>query len=588
MSVNGPQSRNELGDAHGADRLDSWKEIAAYLKRVERTVRRWEEKDGLPVHRHQHKSRAAIFAYKSELDAWWNNGQRLEDRQVPRASRKPHLVWLLGLAAAVAAAGSLIFFRYRVPATSPTLIPWIAVLPLENLSGDPQQEYFADGLTETLITDLGKISALRVISRTSVMQYKGTKKPISEIARELKVDALVEGAVMRSGERVRITAQLIEAPTDRHLWAESYDRDLHDVLALQAEVAQAIAREVKATVSVTERQRFTHSHRVEPGAYEAYLKGRYHWNKRTSEGFQKAADLFNEAIRIDPDFAPAYVGLADTYAIWYYSPLPIGVRLSHARDAATHALLLDESLAEAHNSRAYLFHRFEWDWAGAEAEFKRALQLNGGYTTAHQWYALFLASMGRFDEATAEARFARDLDPVSPAARATLGRAYYFARRFPEAIQQFQAALELDDNFSSARFDLARVYALTGKAQEGAAEIQRVITQNGTNASFLAELGYAYAKAGRAREARAALAEVQKRRVREHVAPATMAWLFAGLGEYDQAIRWLQREYSEQGNYLPFINTDPSLDGLRSQPHFQELLAKLRFPNSPATPGTNH
>ena len=454
----------------------------------------------------------------------------------------------------------------------------IAVLPLENLSHDPEQEYFADGMTEELITNLASISSLKVISRTSVMRYKKVRKPLPELAHELGVEAVVEGTVMRTGDRVRINAQLVHAPTDTHLWAASYDRELRDVFALSSEISQAIAHEVEANLSPAERQQFASARPVNPQAYEAYLHGEYYWNQRTTDGFNRAVELFGEAIRLDPSFAPAYAGLAKTYAIWYYNPLPVEERLARARNAALRALALDDSLAEAHLARAYLMHRFEWNWDGAEAEFKRALQLNPGSMTAHQWYAIFLMSMGRFQEAVSEAQHIRSLDPLSPAAAATLGRVLYFARRFPEATQQLQSALQLDPNFVSARYDLAQIYAINGKAHEAVNELQQVRDQNRTDVSLLATLAYAYGKAGQTLQARALLADIQKRLPSEHVAPSTMAFLFVGLADYDHAVSCFEREYSERGNYLPFLNTDPGLDPLRSNPRFQRLLSSLRFP----------
>jgi TolB-like protein/Tfp pilus assembly protein PilF len=468
--------------------------------------------------------------------------------------------------------------------SSPTRgITTIAVLPLENLSRDPDQEYFADGMTDELITKLARIKSLKVISRTSVMRYKNVRKPLRDIAAELGVDAVIEGTVLRAGERVRINAQLIHASTDAHLWAASYERELSDVLGLHSEVSQAIAREVHAALSASEHQHLARSASVNPRAYEIYLKGRHFGNRRTTEGFRKAIELFEESIRLDHDFALPYAGLAEAYAVWYYSPLPIAERFARARDAAVRALALDDSLAEAHASRAYLMHRFEWDWAGAETEFQRALQLNPGYTTAHQWYALFLVSMGRFEEAVAEGRLVCGLDPLSPAALATLGRVFYFAHRLPEAIEEFHKALELNPNFSSVHLDLARAYALAGQSGEAIQHAQLVLTESGPNASLLAELGYVYAKAGMRAETHTLLAEIEKRLPSEHIAPAPMAYMFVALGDLERAVGWFETECSERGNFLPFINTDPWLEPLRSHPRFQRLLASLRFPASPLT-----
>ena len=291
----------------------------------------------------------------------------------------------------------------------------IAVLPLENLSGDKEQEYFADGMTEALITDLGKIGALRVISRTSVMQYKGTKKPLPQIARELNVDAIVEGTVQRSDNRVRITANLLHAPTDRHLWAETYERDLRDVLALQDEVARAIASEIQIKVTPNEQVRLASARPLNPEAYRLYLQGRYYFSKRTLPAFDKSVQLFQQVLEKEPSSALAYAGLAESYGItpFYGGALP-KVAFPKAKAAALKALELDGSLAEAHASLAFVLLYWDWDWLAAERELKRAIELNPSYVTAHHWYAEYLGAMGRHDQAIAEIKRAQELDPLSP------------------------------------------------------------------------------------------------------------------------------------------------------------------------------
>jgi TolB-like protein/DNA-binding winged helix-turn-helix (wHTH) protein/Flp pilus assembly protein TadD len=305
---------------------------------------------------------------------------------------------------------------FRSHGGSPTVIRSLAVLPLDNLSGDASQDYFADGMTDELITDLAQISALRVISRTSVMVYKGARKPLSEIARELNVDAVVEGTVLRSGERVRITAQLIQAPADKHLWAESYEGDLHDTLALQKEVASAIAGQIRIELTPKEQAGLKNAKVVNPEAYEAYLKGRYFWNRRTADGLKRAVDYFDQAIQKDPNYAQAYAGLADSYDLlgdWEYGVLAPNEAYPKAKAAAVKALELDNTLGEAHASLAFSLDVFDWDWGSAEREFRRAIALNPGYATAHHWYAWHLSEMGRNSEAIAEMRKAENLDPLS-------------------------------------------------------------------------------------------------------------------------------------------------------------------------------
>ena len=325
----------------------------------------------------------------------------------------------------------------------------LVVLPLENLSNDPEQEYFADGMTDQLITNLAQISALKVISRTSAMRYKGTKKSLPEIARELHVDAVVEGAVMWVGGRVRISAQLIEAPTDYHLWAASYERDLRDVLSMQEEVTRAIASEIRVNLSAQEQARLASTRPIDPEAYRLYLKGRYYWNKRSLEGFQKAIEYFQQATAKDPAYALAYVGLADTYTYFsFFDVVPPREAMPKAKAAAARALEIDNRLGEAHVSLGYVSYMYDWDWPAAGKHFEQALTLNPAYSRAHTFYPFYLSSLGRSEEALAVAKRSLDLDPASPAVNHSLAVQFYFARQFDQAIEQAHKTLELDPNFA--------------------------------------------------------------------------------------------------------------------------------------------
>src|SRR5260370_4178831 len=346
--------------------------------------------------------------------------------------------------------------RQRLLTTGvPREIQSIAVLPLENLTGDPEQEYFADGMTDELIAELAKISALRVISRTSVMRYKGVKKPLPQAAQELGVDAVVEGTVFRSGDRVRVTANLVQASPEKHLWAESYERDLRDILALHSDVATAIAREIQIKVSPQEQARLTSSRPVNPGAYQLYLKGRYFWEKRTTANLNKAREYFEQAIEKDPTYALASAGLADSYVLLsVYGSLPSKEGFPKAKAAALKALQIDNALAEAYPSLGWVRYFYDWDFPGAETDFKRAIELNSNYATAHHWYGWYLAVMGRFDEGLAELKKAQELDPLSLGISTNLGRGLYFAHRYDEAIQQHRRALDMDPKSSKAHPDL--------------------------------------------------------------------------------------------------------------------------------------
>ena len=457
---------------------------------------------------------------------------------------------------------------------SPT-IRSLAVLPLENLSGDVSQEYFADGMTDELITNLGQISALRVISRTSVMSYKGTRKPLPQIARELNVDAVVEGTVLRSGDQVRITAQLIEASADKHLWAQSYEGDLRDTLALQTQVARAIAEQIRINLTPKEVASLRTSKVVNPEAYEAYLKGRYFWNKRTAEGLKKAVEYFNEAIEKDPTYAQAHSGLADSYALlgdWEYGVLAPKDAFSRAKAAATKALELDNTLGEAHTSLAFCLDVFDWDWVSADREFTRAIELNPGYATAHHWYAWHLIVLGRNDEGIAEMRKAENLDPLSLVISADMADALLIARRYDESMQQSQKTLEMDHNFALAHYQLAQALVQKRMYNEAIAELQRAITLSVDNSTFASNLAFAYAVSGKKDEAVRILNDLKNRDPNFSNFPE-IALIYAGLDEKDQAMIWLEKAYQERFN--PSILKRPAFDSLRSDPRFQDLVRRI-------------
>ncbi len=344
----------------------------------------------------------------------------------------------------------------------------IAVLPLKNLSGDPEQEYFADGMTEAVITELSKIRALKVISLTSAMQYKEARKPLPQIARELNVEGVVQGSVLREGDQVRVSVQLIHGPTDRHLWAGNFDRELRRILLLQSEVAQAVTREIKVAVTPAEESRLAQNRAVNPSAYHAYLKGRYHWNKRTRPGVRKGLEYFQQALDIDPSYALAYAGVADSYAVENGAYLGLSAKEARprAKAAAVKALELDPNLAEARTTLADCLLYYEWDWAAAEQEFKLAVELNPNYATTRQWYAELLFSLGRYDAAIEQVRRAEQLDPLSASIATSVAVNYYMARRYPEAIQQLQQVTKMDPNFPPAYGWLATVYGVYGMHKE--------------------------------------------------------------------------------------------------------------------------
>jgi len=453
----------------------------------------------------------------------------------------------------------------------------LAVLPLANLSRDPEQEYFADGMTEALITDLAKTADFRVISRTSVMHYKGTERSLPEIARELRVDAVVEGSVQRSENRVRITAQLIRAATDQHLWADSYERDLQDILGLQSEVAHAITQQVEGRLSQENEARRESFRPVNPEAYEAYLKGRYFWNKRDRASLEKSLGYFNEAIAKDPHYALAYAGLADVYVVygpdWAMAPNDVNEK---AKAAAQKALEIDDSLVEAHTSLASIYHN-EWNWPGAEREFKRAIELNPNYATAHHWYSIYLATAGRFDEAVKEAEKAAELDPLSLIISSSLGDRLLDARRYEDATNQCRKTLDMDPNFGLGHLCIGTSYVYEGHFQEGITELQRATGLLPGNPYFIGQLGIAYALSGDHARARKVLSKL-KNHSPPYLPAYCIAMVYAGLADKEQTLFWLQKGYEERNDDMIYMKIEPVFDPIRSDPRFQDLIRRVGFP----------
>jgi TolB-like protein/DNA-binding winged helix-turn-helix (wHTH) protein/Flp pilus assembly protein TadD len=487
--------------------------------------------------------------------------------------------WVIGALALVLSL--LIFFawRFRSRAPAPTGIRSIAVLPLDNLSGDASQNYFADGMTDELITDLAQISALRVISRTSVMVYKGARKPLPQIARELNVDAVVEGTVLRSGDQVRITAQLIEASTDKHLWSQSYEGELRDALALQNRVAGAIADQIRINLTPQEKAALKNVKVVNPEAYESYLKGRYFWNKRTADGLKVGLAYFKQAIEEDPKYAQAYSGLADTYALlgdWQYAVMTPKEAFPKAKAAAIKALELDSTLGEAHNSLAFVLDGFDWDFDSAGKEFQRAIELNPGYATAQHWYAWHLSLLGRFDDAIAEMRKAENLDPLSLIINADLAELLALAHSYDESIRQSRKTIEMDPNFALARNQLAQAYLQKHMYDEAVAELQKAVQLSGDSPTCIANLARAYVASGKRSEAVKLLGDLTKRSNPGYSNASEIAMIYASLGDTGQAMNWLEKGYEERFN--PGVLLRPGFDPLRSDPRFQSLLHRIGLP----------
>ncbi len=498
----------------------------------------------------------------------------------PAAHPRRSAMWSTSVALVVMIFAALAVWAIYSPKHPSAVIRSLAVLPLESLSNDASQDYFADGMTDELISDLGQISALRVISRTSVMTYKRARKPLPQIARELNVDAVVEGTVLRSGDRVRITAQLIEAASDKHLWSQSYEGDLRDTLALQNEVARAIAAQIQIKLNPQEQAALKNVKAVKPDAYESYLKGRYFWNKRTAESLKVALAYFNQAIDEDPNYAQAYSGLADTYALlgdWQYAVMTAKEALPNAKAAATKALQLDPALGEAHNSLAFVLDGFDWDLQSGGKEFQRAIELNPGYATAHHWYAWHLCLLGRYQEALAEMKRAESLDPLSLVINADLAELLALAHYYDESIEQSRKTIEMDPSFALARNHLGQAYIQKHMYAEAIAELQKAVQISNGSPTCTANLARADAAAGYKADAEKLLDNLKKRSSPGHSLGTEIAIVYASLGKQDQAITWLEKGYEERFN--PGVLLRPGFDPLRSDARFQDLLRRIGLPH---------
>lgn len=575
-------------------RLDSWKEIAAYLGRDVTTVQRWEKREKMPVHRHQHDRMGSVYAFSSELNAWLQTRRlRLEEEEaekdrrgqasvtadVERLPRDPHVTrrWLFLGGVAVLAVLAVIYtlVRGHGNAVQPK-IKSIAVLPLKNLSGDPTQDYLADGMTEALIGRLSAIHDLRVISRTSVMGLKDTRLSVPEIASKLHVDAIVEGSVIREGNQVRVNAQLIRGATDEHFWSEAYDRELQDALALQSEVAQSIARKVEVTVTGKEHERLAAARHVSPEVYESYLKGSFTLEKSNSKAeVEQSISYFGQAIDKDPTFAPAYVGLATSYmeisTVFYGAP----PQEAHAKamSAARKALELDPELAEAHIIVADLLQT-EWRWAEAEAEYRRALELAPSGAAAQDGFAGWLLSQGRPEEALAWAERAREHDPLAISGIG-IGWILFQARRYGEADRELRSALQVQPDEPSALFFLGFVLNAKGQPELAVPVLEKALSVSHRSPAVIGVLIRAYAHAGRRTDALHLLEELKQRQRAGYVPAAAFVNAYLGLDNKEQAFAWLERAYQEHSNILLFLRVHPFFDPLRGDPRFADLVHRV-------------
>jgi TolB-like protein/Flp pilus assembly protein TadD len=578
----------------GADaqrrRLESWKEIAAYLGRDVTTVRRWEKREGLPVHRLHHSKLGSVYAYAGELDAWRSerapavasDATALDARQasevVQNGTHARRAAALAALALALVA-GLIWIARDRAsiqPASANGGIRSLAVLPLQNFSGNPDQDYLSDGMTEALIARLSTIQALRVISRTTAMQFKGTRKAVPAIGKELNVDAVIEGSVQRSGDKIRINVQLIRADTDEHLWSGTYDRELQDVLALQSDVTYGITRHIEVAVG-TQSGRPVAARAVAPVVYESYLRGRFELHKETRAGLEEALRHFQAALDADATFAPAYAGLAATQlalgSVFFGEP-PYEAR-PKVFAAAGKALELDPQLVEAHVLLAQTLAR-DWRWAEAEAEYKRAIELGPSDAGAHAGIAYWFLCQGRTQEALSWARRAQELDPLALHG-IQIGWILFHARRYDEAIRELRTVLTVEPENQFALWFLG--FALIGAKQfdEAIQTLEKTASVSHRSSAVLGVLVQAYASAGRREEALRILDELHRRRKTGYVPPAAFLNAYLGLGETEEAFVWMERAAEERSNIMQFLKVHPFFDPLRGDPRFAVFLRRANF-----------
>lgn len=483
----------------------------------------------------------------------------------PPARRLWAVAGVMGLAVAIVAA--VHFWPSKSVSGGPTVS--LVVLPFKNLSDDSAKEYFAEGMTEELINHLDRISALRTISLTSALAYKNTTKPLPQIASELKVESALEGSVSWSKDRVRILVQLVNAKTEKPLWASSYESDLRDILSMQSDMAGAIAREVQVKLTPEDEARLQRKKlfKVTPKAYDDYVKGRHQWNRRSPAQVQASINYFQQAIQQDPNYAPAYAGLADAYALLGsigVDVLPPREAMPKAEQAALKAVQLDDSLAEGHTSLAYAKMSYDWDWAAAEKEFKRAIELNPGYATAHQWYAHYELARGQLDEALAEMERARAADPYSLVINVGVGWCLYQSRAYDQAIDEYRKTLEMDPEFYLAHCTMGMAYEQKGMAQEAIQHYKTAMTLSGGSVFARSRLAHAYALSGNRQEAERILSQLLQLAHERYVPAVHIASIYEALGDDNHLIEWVEKALQERSDYLIYLGTEPTLDRLRS------------------------
>ncbi|MDP9049197.1 MAG: tetratricopeptide repeat protein [Acidobacteriota bacterium] len=541
------------------------------------------ESDPVPVMKPTQSVISAPSVAENELSPNVETPRRGPD--TPKSSRPIRQVslsraLLAGLVLISFVVAGLYILRQKLGYVAPETrqITSIAVLPMENLSGDSNQDYFADGMTDELIASLARISSLRVISRTTAMDYKGKHESLEKIAHDLHVDAVVEGTVLRAGDRVRITAELVQVSTDRHLWADTYESQLGDILDLQNQVATAIVSQIRIKLTPQDKETLATSRPINSEAFEDYLKGRYYWGKRSEDALGKAIHYFQSATEKDPNYALAYAGLADCYGILgaaIVGTVQTNEVAPKAEAAAKRAVELDPALAETQTALATVQFNDDWNWKAAETGFRRAIQLNPSYATAHQRYSLYLMAMGRTQESLVEMNRARSLDPLSLSMNFSLGWRLYMARRYDDAIAQLLNTIEMDPTYLLAHIVLGQSYEQKGRYADAITELQKAAAIAPNSPPVLAALAHVEAVSGKRTEALRLLEELKSQSPSRYVSPFYLAYVYAGLDDHRQALAWLDKSYEDRSNNTIFLDEVPQFDGLRSEPRFQNLRHRI-------------
>jgi serine/threonine-protein kinase len=547
--------------------------------KLEDIINRALEKDRELRYQSAKEMRAELQRLKRDTESGHTTAQSVPAPAVkfPWWRKKVALVVGAALATLLLVTVWFAFFRGRGEA-----IDSVAVLPFANASGDPNTEYLSDGISESIINSLSQLPNLRVMARSTVFHYKGKESDPQKVGHELGVRAVLAGRLLQRGDTVVVQTELVDVDKGSQLWGEQYNRKLADLFAIQEDISQEISEKLRLRLTGEEKVRLTERHVVNPEAYQLYLKGRYYWNKRTEEGFNKAIEDFDQAIEKDPNYALAHAGLADSYILLgEYGLLPPSEAYGKAREAATRALELDDTLGEAHNALAAVKANYDWDWPGAEREYKRAIELNPGYATAHQWYSEMLSWLGRHEEALAEIKRAQQLDPLSLIINTVSGRVLLLAGQNDLAIEQLRKTLEMDPNFAFAHYILGAAYLRKGAFAEAIAEFQGATTLSPNITGYKAGLGYAYGRAGKSAEARKLLSELEELSRRRYVSWLDFEAIYAGLGEKDQAFAFLEKAYEQRDYrlvtglvYMKVTVPDP----WRSDPRFQDLLRRVGLP----------